>query len=288
MKLNVTLVDPPGARHTHFLFDLARMIAFGLEDLGHSCTVRRNMTEADRVNVVLGIHNLTSVDTVDALIDSKHRYVVYQTEIIRGATVNGSDLGGQFKALLLPLFQNATAVWDTEDESIAALKAMGIATQKLGFGYTPRLEEVQHRDEKDIDFFFYGSMTPHRRDVINRLRALGYHVAVIFDDAAMFRNDLLARSEVVLTLRQSEAFAHLPQARLLYLVNNRCLVAGESGLGQEPLEDLFLWSEPDQVVEMLRRTRAMTNRRALADEFHQRFKQRPMSRHLAPLVEALQ
>ena len=55
---------------------------------------------------------------------------------------------------------------------------------------------------------------------------------------------------------------------------------------QEPLEDLFLWSEPAQVIELLRRTRAMKNRRELAEEFHQRFKARPMSKGLAPLIEA--
>ncbi|MBL8958108.1 MAG: hypothetical protein JNK82_45470 [Myxococcaceae bacterium] len=288
MDFNLTLIDPPAARHTHFLFELAKMIAYGIEDLGHSCTLRRNVTEPNRTNILLGAHNLTAPETVDELIDSRHPYIVYQTEIIRGSTINGSSLNGQFSTLFLPLLQNAKAVWDTEAESIAALKALGIATQKLGFGYTPRLEEVRHRDEKDIDFFFYGSMTPHRQEVLTKLRGLGYQVAVIFDDAAMFRNDLLSRSEVVLTLRQSEKFAHLPQARILYLINNRCLVAGESGLGQEPLEDLFLWSEPDQVIELLRRTRAMKNRRELAGDFHERFKERPMTSHLEPLIEALQ
>lgn len=287
MNLNLTIIDPPAARHTHFLFELAKMIAFGIEDLGHSCTLRRNATEAGRVNILLGAHNLTAPETVDEIIDSKHPYLVYQTEIIRGSTINGSNLNGQFSTLFLPLLQHAKAVWDTEEGSIAALKALGISAQRLGFGYTPRLEEVRHRSEKDIDFFFYGSMTPHRQEVLSKLRALGYQVAVIFDDAALFRNDLLSRSEVVLTLRQSDAQAHLPQARLLYLVNNRCLVAGESGLGQEPLQDLFFWSEPAEVVELLRRTRAMKNRREKAEEFHERFKQRPMTRHLQPLIEAL-
>lgn len=288
MKLNLTLIDPPGEKHTHFLFDLARMISYGLEDLGHSCTLRRNATEAGRVNILLGVHNLSTPDTVDAVIDAGHPYVVYQTEIIRGRTVNGCDLGDHLDRTLLPLLRNAKAVWDTDEESRASLRALGIETAKLGFGWVPRLEEVRHRDEKDLDFFFYGSMTPHRREVLQQLRGLGYRVASIFDDAALFRNDLLSRAEVVLTLRQSEAFAHLPQARILYLVNNRCLVAGESGVGQEPLEDLFLWTEPAKVIELLRRTRAMTNRRELADDFHQRFRQRPMARQLEPLVEALQ
>jgi hypothetical protein len=287
MKLNVTLIDPPGARYSHFLFDLARMIAYGAEALGHDCTLRRNATEAGRLNVLMGVHNVTTAETVDALLDAKHPYVVYQTEIVRNGTVNDTELNGGFESLFLPLLRGARAVWDTADESLSSLKALGIDARKLNFGYVERLEEVRHRTEKDLDFFFYGSMTPHRREVLNRLRALGYRLAVIFDDAALFRNDLLSRAEVVLTLRQSEAMAHLPQARLLYLVNNRCLVAGESGLGQEPLEDLFLWTEPERAIELLRETRARKDRRALADTFHARFKERPMSQYLAPLLEEL-
>ncbi len=186
MKLNVTLIDPPGARHTHFLFDLARMISFGLESLGHDCTLRRNATEEGRVNILLGVHHLAAAETVDAIIDSGHKYVVYQTEIVRGTTVNGQSLNGQFERLLLPLLRGAAAVWDTDEESMASLKALGIETQKLTFGYNPQLEEVRHRDEKDLDFFFYGSMTPHRHEVLNRLQALGYRMAVTFDDAALF------------------------------------------------------------------------------------------------------
>src|SRR5688572_14580801 len=120
MKLNLTVIDPPTARHTHFLFDLARMISFGLEDLGHSCTLRRNATEEGRLNILLGVHNLTAPETVDALIDSRHPYVVYQTEIIRGRTINGADLGDHLDKLFLPLLRNARAVWDTDEESMAS------------------------------------------------------------------------------------------------------------------------------------------------------------------------
>ena len=289
-SFNVTVLDPPeNHRYTHFLFDLVRMIAFGLEELGHDCTLTRNRTEPGRTNILVGIHLLTQPDFVESLVDSGHRYVVYQTEIIQPGAINGTALENRFQRILNPLLERAAAVWDTSDDNLAALRKMGVDAQLLNFGYCQGLQEIRHHAERDIDFLFYGSLTTRRREVLGTLEQLGYRVKVMFDDASLFRNDLIARSEVVLTLRQSEAQAHLPQARLLYLVNNGALVSGDSGLGQEPLEDLFLWTrEPKDVVELLRQTRARPDRRELAATFHQRFQQRPMARFLEPLVKTLE
>jgi hypothetical protein len=112
-------------------------------------------------------------------------------------------------------------------------------------------------------------------------------VRVDFDSAAFYRNDLIARSEVVLTLRQSEAMNHVAHSRIVYLVNNGALVAGDGGLEQEPVEDVFVWTNSDDVVELCRETRARADRRQLAEQFHAAFRSRPMTSFLAPLLEKL-
>jgi len=150
------------------------------------------------------------------------------------------------------------------------------------------MEDVVHKPNKDIDFLFYGSVGPWRRSVLQQLEALGYKVRVEFDAVALFRNDLMARSEVVLTLRHGTGMPHLPQARIFYAVNNRCLVVGEGGLGQEPLEDVFVWTnEPADVVDLCRATRARRDRRELAEGFHARLRTRPMAPMVAPLLARL-
>lgn len=288
MRFNVVTIDPPNSPWSHFLFDLVRMISYGLEELGHTCTLTRNTPEKEAINILLGVHHLATTEAVDDLLDSKWPYVVYQTEIVQGRAINQVALEDRFEKVLLPLLRGASAVWDTSEESLVALRELGIGAEMLRFGHCKRLEEIRHREKRDLDFLFYGSVTERRRRILDELARLGYRVKVVFDDAALFRNDLISRSEVVLSMRQSDAMAHLPQARILYLVNNGALVVGETGLGQAPLEDLFVHCAPEEFIERCRQIRADPNRYALAKTFQERFRARPMSGCLAPLVASLE
>jgi hypothetical protein len=287
MRFNITLIDPPGYRFTHFLFDVVRMLQGGLDDLGFDCSVTRNDVERGCVNILVGIHNVTDTSWVASLIASKQPYVVLQTEMVKGKTIN-EVADPRFANIFLPLVRSAAAVWDSSDENITALAALDVRAEKLGWGYASAVREIHHRRERDIDFFFYGSVTPRRAVLLNKLSALGYKTVTVFDADAFYRRDLMARSEIILTIRQSDSMAHLPWGRILYCATNRCLVAGEGGLEQGPLEDIFSWAPPDEdVLEHLRETRARSDRRALADSFHDRLATRPMSGFLEPLMTTL-
>jgi len=62
----------------------------------------------------------------------------------------------------------------------------------------------------------------------------------------------------------------------------------ESGLGQEPLEDLFLWTGPERAIDLFARdTGPQKTAASSPTRFHARFKERPMSQYLAPLLEEL-
>ena len=121
--------------------------------------------------------------------------------------------------------------------------------------------------------------------MLDELARLGYRVEVRFDDDACFRNDLMARSEIIVTLRQSDEMDHVPAARILYAVNNGCLCAGDAGTEGGTVEDLFLHTKEDDVVEFLRRTRALTDRELLRRRFTDRLRERPMKDFVAPLLE---
>lgn len=287
MRFNVTVIDPPGSRFTHFLFDSVRYLARSIESLGHECTITRNTLEHRRVNVLVGVHLLTDDRILDDLADAKGPYVVVQTELVRGRPVDPAQ-AERFDAVFTPLVRGATAVWESGRTNMPHVEALGAHVQHLRFGYHPALEEVRPHATRDVDFCFVGSLTPHRQEMIARLKRLGYRVAAGFDEAAIFRNDLFARSEIILTLRQSETQAHLPHGRVIYCVNNRLLVAGDSGEEQQELEDVFLWPTArgdDEAIELLRATRARSDRRQLADTFYERLKSRPMTAFMAPLVE---
>jgi hypothetical protein len=290
MDWNVTIIAPREFRYTHFLFDVARTLAFTIRELGYECSITHNRLEPQRINLLVGVHLIEDTQSVLNLVDSGVPYVVMQTELIHGRNIN-LESNDRFDRILQPLFDGARAIWDSSPENIAALAELGYEAPLLQFSYQASMQELHLAQRRDVDFFFYGSITEHRRQVLAELRRLGYKVEVHFDEAATFRNAMLERSEVVLTMRQSPQMPHVPQMRLLYLVTNGCLVAGEGGVNQEPVEDLFLWIDPDRgvsdTVEHLRCVRARSDRRELARSFQARLATRPMSELIAPLVNAV-
>ncbi len=286
MRWNLTVIDPPGFPFTHFLFDSVRMVAFSLEDLGLDVSITQNKLEPDRVNVLCGVHLLRDERDAEAILDTGSPFVVLQTEMVHGRTIN-REAGDRLDRVILPLCREARAVWDSSPENLHALAALGIEARLLRFGYQAKMQEIRHRASKDLDFMWYGSITEHRRKVLSELSQLGYRVATVFDAAPLYRNDLIARSEIILTLRQSEAMTHLPHARVLYAVANECVVAGDCGENQEPLEDVFVWSRERGVIDLLRSTRARSDLRELAATHRSRLASRPMKDFMAPLIEGV-
>jgi hypothetical protein len=288
MRFNVTLIEPSGERYAHFLFDMVRYLVGTLELLGHDCTLERNRCLPEAINVLVGIHLLQSPEDVAIVLGGARDYVVLQTEILEAAAINGVAVGERLDKVIFPLLRGARAVWDTLDTNVEVLRTKDIRADLLRVSYSPRLEEVQHKTHKDIDFLFYGSVGPWRRGILEKLSSLGYVVRAEFAGQALFRNDLIARSEIILTLRHGEEMGHLPQGRVIYAVNNACLVVGEGGYGQETLEDVFLWTnDPKDVVELCRRARGRQDRGELRRSFYEKLRERPMTSFMAPLVESL-
>ena len=281
MRWNVVLIDPPGYRFGHFLHDTARYLLHGLQSLGHDCILSRSNVDAGRMNILLNAHMLATPADVEQL--RRVPYIVYQTEVIRRGQIN-LDPDERHHKVYLPLLRGARRVWDWSADNVALLRGQGIGADWLRLGHHPALEEIHHKREKDIDFLFYGSVTPHRAAILTALAESGRRVRAEFDVMPFYRNDLIARSRVVLTLRQSEEMDHLPYFRINYLVNNRSLVAGETGVDGAWMEDVFLGCPPGRTVEHLLETAARKDLAEVAEAHHAQLRTRPMTRFLAEVL----
>jgi hypothetical protein len=281
VRFNVMLVDPPGYKFGIFLHDTARYLVHGLEALGHDVILGRTRFEPSRTNILLNAHSLSRPDDVQAILSTGAPIIVYNTEVIRRERINLTE-EQRYREVYRPLLEGASLVWDWSDDNVALLRAQGIRAEWLRLGYHPAMEEIRHKRDKDLDFLFYGSITPHRADVLNALAKRGFKVHAEFDCPAVYRNDLIARSRVVLTLRQSAEMDHLPYFRINYLVNNRALVAGERGIDGQWMEDAFLGC-PDGVdlVDFLSDVIARPDLPAVAERHHRSLMERPMSAFLA-------
>jgi hypothetical protein len=74
--------------------------------------------------------------------------------------------------------------------------------------------------------FFYGAPNTRRDRVIEALRHRGVQVVNAFPAYGSARDEVIARSRIVLNVHQF-AISPLEQLRISYLLNNRCFVVSE-------------------------------------------------------------
>jgi hypothetical protein len=289
MRINVVLCAPAHFRFTHFLFDTAHALQYGLEALGHHVVLSEGQLDGSRLNVLLNAHTLQDPATISQIVGAKLRYIVHQTEVITGGSVNSTGDKGHFEKVYLPLLRGAVAVWDWSDTHASILQKLGIRARNLRLGAHPALTEVHHKASKDIDLLWYGSVTPHRRVTLTRLVEAGFNVKAAFDPVAFYRNDLIARSRVVLTLQQAVP-SHLPYFRIGYLVNNACVVAGEAPPDPHWMDPYYDKWPVEQLPEQLRALLDQGDAalRTLGEDRRARFlEELPIRAELAAALDAL-
>lgn len=254
MKYNVVLVDPASYKFAHIMTDICRTIAFGLRDLGYECDLSVNSIEPSAMNILVGTHLLTTGD-VDAVIKSGAKYIALQSEVLHrdpktGAVVS-SFQGAQFETVARPLMDHAVAVWDGLTE-LRVLNQLAVADEKVkrfGMGYAKGLEDIEHRPyaRKDVDVMFFGSLTPYRRDILARLK--GLRVVHFEFGPSAFRNDLIARTKINLSLHSSPELDYFPQPRTAYLLNNKAFVLAEPSIDNPPMRGLVDEERKDRMAQ---------------------------------------
>jgi hypothetical protein len=272
MQFNVLHVEPQGYRFAHLLHSIGKALCVGLESIGHDCCMQPNAFGPTHIPIILGAHLLTSPNEVDALA-ARGPCIVLQTEVISDLDQAAKNWGpDRFSKVFLPLIRRARVVWDVLEENLPALAQLGANGKLLRLGWHPQLEEITPKHTKDVDFLFFGSVTPHRHRMLTALEARGHRLVHIFDDHAHFRNDLIARTKVNLSLGHGETRRHLPWPRMSFLLNNRALVVSERLQEQEWLERSFVSAPTNQWIDVCVETLKRPDRQQLAEAFYEQFR----------------
>lgn len=169
MRFSICLLEPDGYKYSHFLYDVCKYLCYTIEAAGYECCMVKNRLYSDRINVIMGAHNLTDPASVEEI---KHagEYVIIQSEVLREDGITGWPNQKTFPSIYLPLLRQARAVWDGLESNQIQLRKLGIDSERLlQFGYLPAMEEITHKKHKDIDFLYYGSLTPHREKIDRRV-----------------------------------------------------------------------------------------------------------------------
>jgi GT2 family glycosyltransferase/Flp pilus assembly protein TadD len=246
----------------------------------------KNKFYSERINVILGTHNLTDPRVAEQ-IRNTGKYVILQSEVLREGGIAGWPDNPSFQKIYVPLMQSASAVWHGIESNEKHFAKLGIQADRIPkLGYLPGLEEITHKKRKDIDFLYFGSVTPHRKKLIDALIKLGGNVVCIFDEAAIFRNDYIARTRIHLAPNQGPGINHIT-AKTLYLLNNRSVVVVERCHEQEWIEHCYLSADPDEWAERCLQTLHRPDLDQLADQFFECYKKLDMTALFQPLLSKL-
>ncbi|QDU61543.1 N-acetylglucosaminyl-diphospho-decaprenol L-rhamnosyltransferase [Planctomycetes bacterium Pan216] len=259
---NICLCKPAGQSTAMAFLDIAKLLYHSFESLGNPCKVSVNHLEENAVNILLGYHLLADPESLLG-----RRCVIYQLEQL-------SDNEGWFNPHREAILRNAEAIWDYSEENVRFLKRRGLDhVEHLPIGFHDKLRTMK-RTTPDIDVLFYGSRNRRRNQI---LEALGRHcrIRTLHGMYSEDRDAYIARSKIILNLHFYDAQI-AEQARICYLLNNRCFVVSEQsvdrpfsrGIVEAPYEDL--------VETCLRCLNDDAERYRVAKEGFNTFKQRPM------------
>lgn len=238
-KFQVTLIRPQGYLHTEAFREIAETLQFGLRSLGHVATIAENVVDRNATNLFLGAHLLPPQDA--RLIPSGS--IIYNLEQLGGPQLPPGyyELARQHQ------------IWDYDPRNIEKWKSLGCVRNPVHvpIGYVPELTRIAAAPAQDIDVLFYGSLNQRRNRILNALKDLGIKVHAVFGVYGRERDELIARSKIVLNVHFYEAKV-FEIVRVSYLLANSKAVVTECSpdTAMEPgLKDCILPLPYERLVE---------------------------------------
>ncbi|WP_321950212.1 CgeB family protein [Burkholderia cenocepacia] len=216
MDYNLCIVRPRGYAHAGAFTELAEVIAYGLEDLGHAVHFNENSMMSDARNILIGCH----------LADPRVTEHVPDDTIV----VNTEQLHVDEQAWNQNIYRWASRyeTWDYSARNLAKLRGLGIGHARyLKLGFHPKLRRIPDDVEQDIDVLFYGTIGPRRAAILDALQARGLNVGIVSGGIyGAERDAFIARAKVVLNLHHYAS--HIFEVvRAFYLMTNGKAIVGE-------------------------------------------------------------
>jgi SAM-dependent methyltransferase len=237
-RFQITLVRPEGFLHTEAFREVAETLQFGLRSIGHTAQIQENVIDLAATNVILGAHLLSPTDALALPPGS----ILYNLE-----QLGGPSLPKQFYEVAV-----TRRVWDYSLKNIETWNVMKCAHPPVHvpLGYVPELSRITAPQTQDIDVLFYGSLNERRIVVMKALKDAGVKLHTAFGVYGKERDDLIARSKIVLSVHFYNAKI-FEMVRVSYLLANSKAVVAEccSGTELEPgLADALLVCPYDSLV----------------------------------------
>jgi SAM-dependent methyltransferase len=275
-RFQITLVRPEGFLHTEAFREIAETLQFGLRSIGHTAQIRENVIDPAATNVLLGAHLLSPQDALMVPPGS----ILYNLE-----QLGGPSLPQQFYEVA-----RRHRVWDYSLQNIKTWNIMKCACPPIHvpLGYVPELSRIKASPTQDIDVLFYGSLNERRTRVVKALKDAGAKVHTVFGVYGKKRDELIARSKIILNVHFYDAKI-FEIVRVSYLLANSKAVVTECCSAtqiEQGLADSVLGLPYDSLVEgCLSLLKNEEERRKLETRGFQWFSQRKESEILTKALQ---
>jgi hypothetical protein len=207
MRYAVAIADRYG--HAECFVEVADSIREALRDLGHEIT---RPGALDSTTIILGPHLLDS--------DPPPGSILYNLEQV-------DSYSPWLTPFVIDRFRRFQ-VWDYDRENTRRLRTIhDVNAKTVPIGYHPCLSRIEPYEKSDIDVLFYGSINDRRAVVLDELRQRGVKTRHIFNVYGKERDNLIARSKIVLNLHFYSAQV-FEIVRCSYLLANRVAVVSET------------------------------------------------------------
>jgi hypothetical protein len=215
MNYNICIAKPEGYLHSAAFSELAEIIGYGLQDLGHVVAINANRIFDDATNILIGCH-LLDPQSINRAPKSS---IVLNTEPLYEDQKQWNSRISEW----VRRFQT----WDYNVAHLDKLRDIGAIKPKLlHLGFHPKLERIAKPALQDIDVLFYGAITERRKAILDALSAAGMHVKAVFGLYGGERDALIARAKVILNMHRTESKI-FEIVRVFYLMSNAKAVVSE-------------------------------------------------------------
>lgn len=228
----------------HFLY-----LKYALESLGHRADIEYEFCPGE-FNIVMECFNDQFTEKVERLWSPGTEMIIVATEFLTGDTFNNiyqeeqsstnrndqnqrKDFWSMRYKNFIRLLPRCKAIWHFSDQQTPIYQQAfpNIPVHYLPFSYCEAFATVKHRpdSEKDIDVLFTGTLTTERMVILDELRDAGLKVkSSILFTAPFHRDDLIARSKLIINIKQHPKWQHESVGRLFYHLSNASLLITET------------------------------------------------------------
>lgn len=242
MKFHLAHIIPN--KRTHGLNGYKEVIdtvQWGLQELGHVADYGLNSLSPTATNIIFGLQMLP-VETIKKLPPDT---IVYNFEQMRN--LNAAEVVPQ-----LHVAARRLRIWDYSDGNVEGWQALGAKNVFVApVSYAPVLQRIPRAQTQDIDVLIYGMPGKDRLDAFHYIAHSGLTTIFVCGLYGKARDDLIARSKIIVNINLYEPCKIFEVVRVSYLLANRKAVIADVAsdtLIEEDMRLAIMISSPSQLV----------------------------------------